>query len=175
MKLISILFRTTLYLAMLIFIIACKDQKNNEEALPTKIEFKSYILSKDTIAADSILENCLGMPDHSGETTIGMTDCYELATSKMDTLIDYQYIKLYQKLDNDDRINLKSSQDKWKKFYEAEADFLYDSFKTWTNYRKYGHGSIHTIMQAEWKYKIKRQRLIDLTNYDDEIFVEETK
>lgn len=148
-----------------------------ENTLDTTISSKKAALERDVFPFDSIIRNCMHTPTKSGwskgGTTDGMVDCYYNSADKLETLINNIYNKLYSKLDNEDRLKLSLSQNRWKKFYLAEGDFLFSAFYTWANARKYGHGREHAITQAEWRYDIVRQRLIDLTKYDKEIYEEE--
>jgi len=135
----------------------------------------------DSFQFDTILYNCFNLPFRdtnlintggqlAGGTTMGEIYCYDYAANKLDTLVNNVYIRLYAKLDNDDKLKLKLSQKNWRKFYYAEGEFLYSAFYTWTNKTKYGHGREHAITQAEWKYVVMRERLINLTKYDNEIW-----
>lgn len=130
--------------------------------------------NKDIFPFDSILRNCMDSRNVNGYTeglsTTGMIDCYTNSAIKLDSIVNEVYHKLYSKLDKGDKRKLKLSQDRWKKFYTAEEDFLYSAFYTWANASKYGHGRDHAISQAEWSYGVVRQRLIDLTKYDDQIY-----
>lgn len=126
--------------------------------------------NKDSYPFDTILYNCMHVKGGHGGTTVGMIDCFTNSAVKLNTLVDQMYRKLYLKLDKEDRPKLKLSQDRWRKFYAAEGDFLFSAFYTWANVRKYGHGRGHAISQAEWHYKVVRQRLIALTEYDSEIY-----
>ena len=128
---------------------------------------------------DTILNNCFQSPGEDGQlnggTTMGMIDCYDYSTTKLDTLVNKIYKKLYSKLDNKDKLKLKKSQNNWRKFYISESDFVFSAYYTWANLSKYGHGREHAITQAEWRYDVMRKRLIDLTKYEAEIFTVDEK
>ncbi len=127
---------------------------------------------------DTILNNCLESSGEdrqlNGGTTMGMIACFYNATNILDSIVNNMYKKLFSKLDKNDRQKLKKSQDCWRKYYAVESDFVYSAYYTSANFGKYGHGREHAITQAEWRYDIMRKRLIDLTKYDAEIFIEDS-
>jgi uncharacterized protein YecT (DUF1311 family) len=174
--------RIILYISILTCIISCnsnrqENKKSNIDKTLTDSSIKTPVdnLQKeiDSFPFDTILDNCLNAPNGVGQTTMGMVDCYDNASIKFDTILMKLYKELYTKLDKQDKQKLKVSQENWRKFYKAESDFLYSAFYTWANSSKYGHGREHSITQAEWKYNVMRQRLINLMKYNEEISVDE--
>jgi uncharacterized protein YecT (DUF1311 family) len=184
--------RTITYLAILTFLASCNN--NRQENLQINIDTASTRLTAnipqeqthviDSFPFDTILNNCFNAPikdtnliggygNLAGGSTMGMIGCYDYATNELERLVNNIYTNIYSKLDKDDKQKLKLSQDNWRKFYNAEGEFLYSAFYTWANKSKYGHGREHAITQAEWRYNVMRERLINLTKYDNEIWVDE--
>lgn len=130
--------------------------------------FKKHDTIIYTHPFDTILEKCL---DRSGQTTNDMIECYYTTTNILDSLVHGKYLEIYNKLDVEDKQKFKLSEDNWVKYYKSESDFLMSAFYTWANKSKYGHGREHSITQAEWRYTIVRQHLIDLTDYNEEIYI----
>lgn len=125
-------------------------------------------LPDSTVASDvdSILFNCL---DTSEATTMGQIDCYFKLMGITEKMILYECKELSLKLDHDDKKLFKETQYLWNKYFNQEKNFLHKVFYTWTNQVKYGHGSEHSIAQAEWLFQIARQRLIALRVFSKEI------
>jgi len=179
--------KTLVYIIILTFLLSCNynRQDNSEHNLdnkkidstltaPNEKSQKEIDLETYSLPFDTSLINCLHTSDGKGQTTMGMIDCYYNAINILDSLVNKMYNKLSSKLDKTDKQKLKKSQDNWRKYYSAESDFLFSAFYTWANSSKNGHGREHAITQAEWRYDVMRKRLIDLTKYDTEIFIEDS-
>lgn len=126
-------------------------------------------ISDVTIAKDmdNLLINCLHHPDHGN--TMSERICFYEATDTIKKIIEKEYQQLYSKLDNEDKLCLKKSQDAWSDYFAKEHVFLSGAFVM----EKYHHGSGHTVNKAQWGYQVARQRLIALRVYESEIHVEE--
>lgn len=136
----------------------------------TKIVHAISLDTTNIYPFDTILDKYISAGDTVGSGTNDMIGWFYDATKKLDSLVDIKYAQLMKRLDKEDKAKLKLSQDNWKKYRDAEADFLMSAYYTWANASKYGHGREHSITQAEWRYSVVRLRLIALTKYDDEIY-----
>jgi hypothetical protein len=150
-----------------------QEKFENEDRLALKtMSFNSTSseLNDDSFAVqiDNYVLKCMD----SNSTTIGMIECYRIGTIKLDTLIKYKFEEIYSKLDGEDKLSFKTSHDNWLRFFGSESKFLQNSFYTWANYSQYGHGREHSITQAQWRFQIARQRLIALSNYNDQLYTE---
>lgn len=142
--------------------LALKEMSHNSTS--NGISDDSFAVSIDTYVLD-----CL---DTNGTTT-GMIDCYRLAVTRLDSLIDLKFKEIYSKLDKEDKSAFKTSHENWKIYFVSESDFLHGAFYTWANYSQYGHGREHSITQNQWIYQIARNRFIALSNYNDQLYTEE--
>jgi uncharacterized protein YecT (DUF1311 family) len=176
------MYKISIIIIFLIFIYSCQNKtKNDSNAKGVNsqllsdsiIDINQTKIQIDTFYFDKFVHSCLSTSD--GQTTLGMIQCLDSATVYLDSILHNSYDSLLVKLDITDQKKLKASQENWMKFRIAEFDFLYSSFYTWANFSKYGHGREDAILQAEWKYNIVRERLINLIKYNEGIYVEDTK
>lgn len=142
----------------------------DKDTVVTKIFHAISLDTTNIYPFDTILDNYISAGDTMGSGTNDMISWFYNATKKLDSLVEIKYNKLIKRLDKEDQAKLKLSQDNWKKYRDAEADFLMSAYYTWANASKYGHGREHSITQAEWRYSVVRLRLIALTKYNDEIY-----
>ncbi|MES2702354.1 MAG: lysozyme inhibitor LprI family protein [Bacteroidota bacterium] len=145
-------------------------QEEDDKTGLSFLGYSPFSINADTSLAhdiDSILYNC---PDGLGRTTIGDITCYQETIVLVEKKIDLEYKVLYNRLDDIDKKLLKKTQDSWNAYFNAESFFLHSAFYTWANYQKYGHGREHAIAQAEWLFKLARQRLIAIRVFSNEIY-----
>ncbi len=165
---------------IVILICGCKNNNGNhfgKQELTSELQSDSLTFNnqinknKDTFYFDKLVDECLLTSD--GQTTLGMIQCFDSAAVFLDSILSNTYDMLYTKLDSTDKKKLRESQENWQKFRISESEFLTSSFYTWANFSKYGHGREHSITQSAWKYDIVRERLINLIEYNEEIYIEE--
>lgn len=149
--------------------VSAQENYENEKVALSYLGYNPFNRLADSTLArdvDSTLFNCL---DAAGATTMGDIDCYYRLTEVVEQKIKKEYKKLYTMLDSADKALFKRTQNKWDSYFKQEKEFLYSAFYTWANYSKYEHGREHSIAQAEWLFKIARQRLIAIRAISNEI------
>ncbi len=149
--------------------VKAQDNSENEKVALSYLGYNPFNRLSDSILAndvDSMLFNCL---DLFGATTMGDIECYYKLTEIVEKNIKKEYIKLYARLDSTDKKLFKATETRWNNYFKEEKAFLYSAFYMWSNYSKYEHGREHSIAQAEWLYKLARQRLIAIRAFSNEI------
>ncbi len=163
--------KITFWLFIILFSgnIQAQDNSENEKVALSYLGYNPFNSLTDSSLArdiDSMLFDCL---DSSGAKTISEIACYYRLTEAVDTKIRMEYLILYAKLDSTDKSLFKMTENRWNSYFKEEKAFLYSVFYTWPNKGKYQHGREHSTAQAEWLFKIARQRLIALRVFGREI------
>ena len=114
--------------------------------------------------SDTFLTKC--MIEKAMSTTSGMIDCYYAATEHKLREIDKLEQELFKVLLEDDSTRFIADTSIWHSYFRIESKFLFKTFYTWTNYQKYDNlGREACIDQAEWRYKLSKNRFDNLSNY----------
>lgn len=119
-------------------------------------------------ACDTVLTKCMTEKAHG--TTLGMIDCYLSAMQHKLNEVDSLEQKIFKALLKNDSARFVTDTTAWHSYFRIESTFLFKTFYTWANYQKYGNlGREACIDQAEWKYRLAKQRFKNLTDYYETI------